>query len=44
MDIKTIIEAFVQFLTDFFAALGKFLGVDLSSDEIAEGTTEIPSE
>ncbi len=28
MDIQAIILAFFQFLTDFFAALGKFLGID----------------
>ena len=33
MDIQKVIEAFVQFLTDFFAALGRFLGVDFSYEE-----------
>ena len=44
MDIKVLIEAFVQFLTDFFAALGKFLGVDFTEDELVEESTTILSE
>ncbi len=36
MDFKAIIEALVQFLTDFFAALGKFLNVDFSEDEVGD--------
>lgn len=37
MDFQKIIEALVQFLTDFFAALGKFLGVDFTEEELNEG-------
>lgn len=38
MDFQEIFQAFIQFLTDFFAALGKFLGVDvvLEEEETAE--------
>ena len=36
MDIQKIIEAFVQFLTDFFTALGKFLGVEQPVEEIGD--------
>ena len=37
-----MVQAFIQFLTDFFAALGKFLGVDVNFDEVVE-ETEAPS-
>ena len=30
MDFKEILQAFFQFLTDLFAALNKFLGVEIS--------------
>ena len=33
MDLQAIVQAFIQFLTDFFAALGKFLGVDVVFEE-----------
>lgn len=41
MDIQAIVQAFIQFLTDFFAALGKFLGADITFDEIEEATTAV---
>ena len=44
MDIKVLIEAFVEFLTNFFAALGKFLGVDFSEQEIGDGSSVAASE
>ena len=43
MDFQAIIEAFFQFLTDFFAALGKFLGVDVNFEEIGEDETDAPA-
>lgn len=45
MDIKEIFQAFIQFLTDFFAALGKFLGTDIVFEEGEETEeSETPAE
>lgn len=41
MDFKEIMQAFFQFLTDLFAALSKFLGVEIT---ITDDETEASSE
>ena len=43
MDIQAIFEAFMQFLTDFFAALGKFLGVDVNFEDLEEDDADAPA-
>lgn len=39
MDYKEILQAFFQFLTDLFAALNKFLGIEIV---ITDDETEAP--
>ena len=41
MDFKEIMQAFFQFLTDLFAALNKFLGIEIT---ITDDETEAPSD